>query len=264
MTEKKNPWCASQSWVEDQGFVSCVRGDHDDKAPHHDGRGNSWTGAQPSPNRLRCTAVSGDDPDDVSFFGIPGIPCSLLSHDVDIMHDSGRGTRWLTKGEMDEVLRRREERALSAAKGDPSARASTQSEEKAAARDLPDDTDDPILYAKNSEEAQRMTGRFRALRAERDAVPDQATAALLHTPLDELPDPVTARVENDSVHHPSHYTAYKGIEVIDLTKQMDFLRGNVVKYVARAKFKGSELEDLRKAQQYLTWAIEELEGRDEQ
>lgn len=70
-------------------------------------------------------------------------------------------------------------------------------------------------------------------------------------------------VENDSVNHPSHYTYYRGIEVIELTSQMDFCRGNAVKYLARAGRKdgADELEDLKKAQFYVDYAITDLELR---
>ena len=59
---------------------------------------------------------------------------------------------------------------------------------------------------------------------------------------------------NDPVNSPSHYTAYKGLEVIDLTEQMSFNRGNICKYVARAGLKGGpeqEIEDLKTAQKSL-------------
>jgi nucleoside 2-deoxyribosyltransferase len=62
----------------------------------------------------------------------------------------------------------------------------------------------------------------------------------------------------DPVNHPDHYT-HGGIEVIDFLKakglDRDFCLGNVVKYVARANFKGRTLEDLRKAQWYLKTKI---------
>ena len=53
----------------------------------------------------------------------------------------------------------------------------------------------------------------------------------------------------DNVNHPPHYTAYKGVEIIDLTEQMNFCRGNAVKYIARAGLKdpNKEIEDLEKA-----------------
>lgn len=62
--------------------------------------------------------------------------------------------------------------------------------------------------------------------------------------------------------HLSYYT-YGKIECIDfiLDKGLDFCRGNVVKYVVRAGHKGNELEDLKKAKQYLEFAIKALEGK---
>lgn len=59
---------------------------------------------------------------------------------------------------------------------------------------------------------------------------------------------------NDSVNHPNHYTAYEGLEVIDLTEYMSFNLGNAVKYIARAGMKNpsKEREDLEKAAWYIT------------
>lgn len=37
---------------------------------------------------------------------------------------------------------------------------------------------------------------------------------------------------------------------------MDFLSGNIIKYITRAPYKGTELADLLKAKQYLDWLIE--------
>jgi hypothetical protein len=61
----------------------------------------------------------------------------------------------------------------------------------------------------------------------------------------------------NAIEHPSHYTR-GGIEVLDfiLAWNLDFLAGNIVKYVVRAPYKGSELEDLKKAQYYLNKLIE--------
>ena len=60
----------------------------------------------------------------------------------------------------------------------------------------------------------------------------------------------------DSVNHPTHYTA-GGIETIDFieAKKLNYNLGNVIKYLTRADHKGSKLEDLRKAQWYLTREI---------
>lgn len=69
-----------------------------------------------------------------------------------------------------------------------------------------------------------------------------------------------AEVTNDSVNHPSHYTAYKGVEVIDLTEQMNFNKGNAVKYICRAGLKSpeTELEDLHKARWYIDREIDRI------
>lgn len=60
-------------------------------------------------------------------------------------------------------------------------------------------------------------------------------------------------MSDDLVNHPAHYTAYKGLEIIDLTEQMNFNRGNAVKYIARAGIKSPdrEIEDLEKAAWYI-------------
>lgn len=64
----------------------------------------------------------------------------------------------------------------------------------------------------------------------------------------------------DSVNHPSHYTGFSnGAEVIDITENLTFNLGNVVKYVARAGRKTNDpIEDLRKARFYLNREIERL------
>jgi hypothetical protein len=64
---------------------------------------------------------------------------------------------------------------------------------------------------------------------------------------------------DDPVNHPSHYT-FGQIEVIEVIEDwnLDYHRGNAVKYIARAPHKGNELEDLRKAQWYLNRAIDNL------
>lgn len=63
----------------------------------------------------------------------------------------------------------------------------------------------------------------------------------------------------DVVNHPPHYKT-GGIETIDFieAKELGYHLGNVIKYVSRAKHKGNELEDLKKAQWYLERAIMNL------
>lgn len=63
--------------------------------------------------------------------------------------------------------------------------------------------------------------------------------------------------ENDIINHPEHYTK-GGIEVREFIDSwhLDFNSGNVIKYVVRAPYKGTELQDLKKAQNYLNHLIE--------
>lgn len=70
----------------------------------------------------------------------------------------------------------------------------------------------------------------------------------------------------DMVNRPPHYTFGK-YEVIDVLEDWDLspLLWQVVKYVSRAKHKGNELQDLKKAQFYLNRHINNLEKqRDEE
>jgi hypothetical protein len=64
---------------------------------------------------------------------------------------------------------------------------------------------------------------------------------------------------DDLVNHPAHYKV-GGIETIDFieAKKLNYNIGNVVKYLTRADYKGNKLEDLRKAQWYLTREISTL------
>jgi hypothetical protein len=60
----------------------------------------------------------------------------------------------------------------------------------------------------------------------------------------------------DLINHPPHYTGYEGFEVIQITEQLPFLEGNVVKYVLRAGRKDDALADLEKAEFYLKRLIQ--------
>lgn len=75
----------------------------------------------------------------------------------------------------------------------------------------------------------------------------------------------------DNVEHPPHYTWLKdkcGIEVIDITRHMDFCCGNALKYILRAGHKRDasltdnqkEIEDLKKAIWYVNDRIKQLNG----
>ena len=70
--------------------------------------------------------------------------------------------------------------------------------------------------------------------------------------------------DEDPVNHPSHYTTGK-IEVIDFIqdKDLNFCRGNAIKYIVRAGLKdpAKETEDLRKAIFYINQEIKRLEEK---
>ena len=71
------------------------------------------------------------------------------------------------------------------------------------------------------------------------------------------------RLANDAVNHPAHYT-FGRIEVIEAIEDwgLGYHLGNAVKYIARAGRKDASktLEDLRKAQWYLSRKIEQIAG----
>ena len=76
----------------------------------------------------------------------------------------------------------------------------------------------------------------------------------------------------DKVNHPSHYICLKelcGIEVIDITRHLDFDLGNAVKYILRSGKKTEqgyddiekEIEDLQKAIFYINDKIKLLNDK---
>ena len=68
--------------------------------------------------------------------------------------------------------------------------------------------------------------------------------------------------KTDAINHPAYYTDGK-IEVSDFIadKNLNFFRGNVLKYICRAgkKDPDKEIEDLKKAEWYLNREIDRLE-----
>ena len=81
--------------------------------------------------------------------------------------------------------------------------------------------------------------------------------------------------EDENVSHPSHYTWLKdkcGIEVIDVTRHLDFDLGNAIKYILRAgrkpiinenlsdDFLRAAIQDLKKALFYINDKIDMLEN----
>lgn len=80
--------------------------------------------------------------------------------------------------------------------------------------------------------------------------------------------------KEDRVNHPRHYNWLKekcGIEVIDITRHLDFDTGNAVKYLLRAGYKSEKgysnnaktIEDLKKAIWYIKDKIKTLEDSTE-
>lgn len=59
---------------------------------------------------------------------------------------------------------------------------------------------------------------------------------------------------------PEYYKNEKNIDIIDFCKMynLNFNRGNVLKYIARAGKKQNEIEDLKKAMEYLKREIEHI------
>ena len=72
------------------------------------------------------------------------------------------------------------------------------------------------------------------------------------------------RDTRDSVNRPSHYAEgwSNGAEVIDITENLNFNRGNAVKYIARAGRKDAMklIEDLKKARWYIDRELKRLGG----
>ena len=69
--------------------------------------------------------------------------------------------------------------------------------------------------------------------------------------------------KTDLVNQPPHYTSHpSGVECIEVTECMNFCIGNAVKYLWRADEKWNDVEDLEKAQWYLTREINRRKGND--
>ena len=79
--------------------------------------------------------------------------------------------------------------------------------------------------------------------------------------------------KEERVQHPSHYTWLKdlcGVEVIDITRHMDFDLGNATKYILRAGHKSEQgysdrqkaIEDMEKAIFYIKDEIELIKSED--
>ena len=76
----------------------------------------------------------------------------------------------------------------------------------------------------------------------------------------DLTEPYLAQFEekpkDDLVHHPNHYTWIPGIECKDVAKHFNFHTGNAIKYLWRADYKGTPIQDLEKAIENIQSEIE--------
>jgi hypothetical protein len=63
---------------------------------------------------------------------------------------------------------------------------------------------------------------------------------------------------SDSIN-PDHYKWIKGVECYEVTSHFNFNLGNAIKYIWRCNYKGSKVEDLKKAIWYLQKEIEKEE-----
>jgi len=71
----------------------------------------------------------------------------------------------------------------------------------------------------------------------------------------------------DMVNHPAHYKA-GGIEAIDYLQAKlspeefaGYCKGNIIKYLSRARHKGTEAQDYKKAHWYCARLVEAFDGK---
>ncbi len=97
---------------------------------------------------------------------------------------------------------------------------------------------------------------------------DEFTEWVLYGTLPEMKNPSlpvddTVLISSSNPIVPDHYKSSDRMDVIDVCKVLDlnFNRGNVLKYIARAGKKDDELQDLNKALEYLKREIKYIENK---
>ena len=98
----------------------------------------------------------------------------------------------------------------------------------------------------------------------KDKVNDQENIRKIHHVLEErdLLSVLRSPLEQEEVTNPKHYNERK-MEPLDyiIANELDFLEGNIIKYITRYTYKGG-VNDLLKARTYLEKLIErERDGR---
>lgn len=121
---------------------------------------------------------------------------------------------------------------------------------------------DKIFFDGNQDTIQKAFSKL--LKKAEENVGKELKEVLENTKEDEVLENIVAEVTSDKekqdqemINHPKHYTQGT-IEVSDfiIDQKLDFLAGNIVKYVCRHKFKGTPVQDLKKARWYLDKLIE--------
>jgi len=65
--------------------------------------------------------------------------------------------------------------------------------------------------------------------------------------------------QNDPINNPAHYEACQPEPIVIIEAwDLDFHTAQVLKYIARAPYKGAHLEDLKKARWYLDRKIDKM------
>ncbi len=109
--------------------------------------------------------------------------------------------------------------------------------------------------------ASKIQTGARLYRANEPIPEDQySTGSSGPTPAEQSEYRFVSEFEKGDEINPSYYSTGYPVEVIEIAERLNFLLGNVVKYVLRAGQKTKDpLTDLKKAQWYLSREIENLE-----
>ena len=104
------------------------------------------------------------------------------------------------------------------------------------------------LDSKETEGRQKIDSKETEERHIEDSSKEDSSKEAVQVPTAEHMGKMCGNIKHDAVNHPSHYTRGK-IEVIDFIEdqQLPYHLGNVIKYIARAGYKGDKLEDLKKS-----------------
>jgi hypothetical protein len=91
----------------------------------------------------------------------------------------------------------------------------------------------------------------------------QHSNSLWEYPNNRIVEVLTKKKEQDKATTPSHYNNGKGYDVIDFCNdyKLNFNRGSACKYIARSGKKDNEIEDLKKAIDFIQREIKYLENK---